>query len=244
MPWKHFFSRGLRLIHQGQTLLLVRKMANMFTTMIRSGWDPTRLLVWATTENKPLALVIDHDLGGGANQFRNIYLSELESKGFVSLLLSAHHGILAYQLSARRDRRIRTAHVEDLNILFEHLSQAGIQLIVFNNILSFPAPLVLVKELARWLAEKSLLNFFFLSMTSTASVRRGYCWTTRESIAASQTRQSVRIAFEQARYPSLSLPGMSAFLLEIVWRELLDCANEIRCFSEASRALCSEPIHT
>ena len=96
MPWKHFFSRGLRLIHQGQTLLLVRKMANMFTTMIRSGWDPTRLLVWATTQNKPLALVIDHDLGGGANQFRNIYLSELESKGFVSLLLSAHHGILSF----------------------------------------------------------------------------------------------------------------------------------------------------
>jgi hypothetical protein len=113
-------------------------------------------------EGKPLALVIDHDLGGGANLYRHSLMDRLAAESFAPILLSAHHGILAYQLAVRQGGRVRTAHVEDLNVLFAALSGANFKRVVFNNIISFPAPLALVDALTNWLMQKRTEQFLFL----------------------------------------------------------------------------------
>lgn len=238
LPWKHYFSRGWRLLRQRQSGLLLRKFFGMARATITSGWLPSRLLKWTSAEGKPLVLVIDHDLGGGANIYRNLLLARLASEGFVPLLLSAHHGILSYQLTAMRGRRSRSAYIDDLPTLFCHLSQASIQQVVFNNILSFPEPLALVNALSSWLQEQQTVNFLFLVhdyycicpvwllLDHTGS----HCGIPDSDACATCLRSNASHFLEFSA-------GASVMGWRAVWRELLMRADEIRCFSNSSRAL-------
>jgi hypothetical protein len=162
IPWKHYFTRGMRLVHQGRFEVLLRKVVSIVTSLLDFGWPPDRLIKWARVAGKPLVLVIDHDLGGGANQYRRSLFEKLNAEGFLPLLLTAHLGLLSYQLTVRRGTLVRTAYINDLSTLFTHLANANIRRVVFNNIVSFPEPSQLVVEMARWLRQYKPELFLFL----------------------------------------------------------------------------------
>ncbi|HUX62983.1 glycosyltransferase family 4 protein [Sulfuricella sp.] len=238
LPWKHYFTRGMQLVRQGQSGLLLGKLARMILAFFSSGWDPVRLLQWVEAEGKPLALVIDHDLGGGANLYRHSLMHRLAAEGFAPILLSAHHGILAYQLIAKRGRRTRTAHVEDLNVLFETLSGANFGRVVFNNILSFPAPIALVDALTNWLRQKGIEQFLFLVHDHYCicpswlllNDAGKYCGIPDTAVCASCLPANASPFLEFAR-------GIDIVSWRAAWGALLQEADEIRCFSYATRNL-------
>lgn len=238
LPWKHYFTRGMQLVRQGQSGLLLGKLARMIPAFFSSGWDPVRLLQWVEMEGKPLALVIDHDLGGGANVYRHSLMDHLAAEGFAPILLSAHHGILAYQLVAKRGGRTRTAHVEDLNVLFEALSGANFGRVVFNNILSFPAPLALVEALTNWLRQKGIEQFLFLMHDHYCicpswlllNDAGKYCGIPDMAVCASCLPENTSPFLEFAR-------GIDIVSWREAWGALLKEAGEIRCFSNATRVL-------
>ena len=238
LPWKHYFSRGWRLVREGQTGLLLRKFSGMAHATITSGWHPTRFLKWATADGKPLALVIDHDLGGGANLYRQALVAQLAADGFTPLLLSAHHGILSYQVTAQRGARTRTTNFDDLDSLFGLLSQEPIDRVVFNNILSFPEPLILVRRLSAWLQEKKPAQFLFLvhdyycicPVWLLLDHTGNYCGIPDAVVCSDCLRSNTAPFLEFA-------DGADIATWRSVWGLLLNCASEIRCFSEASRKL-------
>lgn len=238
LPWKHYFTRGMQLVRHGQSGLLLGKLARMIPAFFSSGWDPMRLLQWVEMEGKPLALVIDHDLGGGANLYRYSLMDRLATEGFAPILLSAHHGILAYQLVAKRGRRTRTAHVEDLNVLFEALSGANFGRVVFNNILSFPAPIALADVLTNWLRQKGIEQFIFLVHDHYCicpswlllNDAGKYCGIPDTSVCASCLPANASPFLEFAR-------GIDIVSWRAAWGALLQEAGEIRCFSNATRNL-------
>lgn len=238
LPWRHYFKRGMQLVRQGQTRLLLGKLVQMILTFFSSGWNPGRLLQWAEAEGKPLALIIDHDLGGGANLYRRSLMRRLAAEGFAPIFLSAHHGILAYQLVAKKEGRTRTAHIEDLNALFEALSGANFVRVAFNNILSFPAPLAMVNGLTNWLRQKQVGHFLFLmhdhycicpSWLLLNNAGR-YCSLPDTSVCASCLPTNTSPFLEFAR-------GVDIVSWRATWGTLLREANEIRCFSNATRDL-------
>lgn len=238
MPWRHYFSRGWRLLRQRQAGVLLRKLAGMTAATITSGWHPARLLDWVAAQGRPLALVIDHDLGGGANLYRRSLLSRLAADGYVPILLSAHNGILAYQLTARRGARNRSAHVDDLYELFGYLSQANIERVVFNNILSFPAPLAMVEGLSDWLQQRGSAQFLFLvhDYYSICPVwlllddKGRYCGIPDTAVCASCLRTNPSPFLEFAA-------GVDIHGWRSAWVGLLRQADEIRCFSHSSKQM-------
>jgi glycosyltransferase involved in cell wall biosynthesis len=238
LPWKHYVSRGLRLIRQRQLSVLIRKLTQMAFTFFSSGLSIERLLALAQAGGKPLALVIDHDLGGGANLYRRSLLERLSVEGFIPVLLSTHHGVLAYQLSIRQQEKTAVAHVDGLRVLFDALSGANFKRVVFNNITSFPEPLALVQALRNWLEEKQLEQFLFL-------MHDHYCicpsWLLLNDAGKYCGLPDTRIC-------ASCLPANTSPFLEfsygidvVTWREnwaaLLKKASEIRCFSNATRNL-------
>lgn len=238
LPWKHYFTRGMQLVRQGQSGLLLGKLDRMILAFFSSGWDPVRLLQWVEVEGTPLALVIDHDLGGGANLYRHSLMDHLAAEGFAPILLSAHHGILAYQLVAKRGGRTRTAHVEDLNALFATLSGANFGRVVFNNILSFPAPIALVDALTNWLRQKGIEQFLFLMHDHYCicpswlllNDAGKYCGIPDTAICASCLPANPSPFLDFAH-------GIDIVSWRAVWGTLLQEADEIRCFSETTRNL-------
>ena len=238
LPWTHYFSRGMRLVRQRQLGLLLRKLAKMLLAYFHSGWDPARLLQWVEAEGKPLALVIDHDLGGGANLYRCSFIDRLLSEGIAPVLLTAHNGMLAYQLEAKRGTRTRIAHVEELDTLFDALNDTPFVHLVFNNILSFPEPLAFVEALTDWLKKGKVEKFIFL-------VHDHYCicpsWLLLNDAG---TYCGIPDTLVCAR----CLPANASPFLEFVrgidivswrriWGALLLEADEVRCFSNATRKL-------
>lgn len=238
LPWKHYFSRGMQLVRNGQSGLLLGKLARMIPAFFSAGWDPVRLLQWVEAEEKPLALVIDHDLGGGANLYRSSLMERLAVEGFAPILLSTHHGMLAYQLVSKRGGQTRTAHIEDMKRLFDILSGANFERVVFNNILSFPAPLAFVGVLKNWLRHKKIEQFLFLvhdhycicpSWLLLNNAGK-YCGIPDASVCASCLPANQSPFLEFAR-------GIDIVSWRSAWGDLLQEANEIRCFSYATRNL-------
>jgi glycosyltransferase involved in cell wall biosynthesis len=217
---------------------MVGKLAKMIHALFFSGWDPVRLLKWVEAERKPLVLVIDHDLGGGANLYRYSLMDRLISEDFAPVLLSCHHGILAYQLVAKRGSRTRTAHVEDLNTLFEALSGANFRRVVLNNILSFPAPLILVDTLTNWLRQKEIKQFLFLIHDHYCicpswlllNDAGKYCGIPDIAVCANCLPANASAFLEFAR-------GIDIITWRAAWGTLLQEACEIRCFSNTTRNL-------
>lgn len=238
LPWKHYFTLGMQLIRQRQLELLLGEVTRMTLTLFFSGWDPVRLLHWVEAERKPLALVIDHDLGGGANLYRLSLMDRLAAEGFLPILLSAHHGILAYQLVAKRGKRTRTAHIEDLNALFKALSGANFGRVVFNNIISFPAPLALVDALTNWLKQKGIRQFSFMVHDHYCicpswlllNDAGKFCGIPDTSVCASCLPANTSLFLEFTR-------GIDIVSWRAAWGALLQEADEIRCFSNATRNL-------
>lgn len=238
LPWKHYVRRGLRLVRQRQSGLLISKLVKMTLAFFSSNWNPERLLMSLKAEGKPLVLVIDHDLGGGANLYRQSLMERLASEGFIPILLSAHRGVLAYQLLVTQGGRISTAHVEDLNVLFDALSGANFKRVVFNNIVSFPEPLSLVIALTNWLKQKKIKEFLFLMhdhycicpswllLNDTGK----YCGIPDTAVCASCLPANAA-AFLEFSY------GIDIVSWRTTWDALLKEANEIRCFSNTTRNL-------
>lgn len=238
LPWQHYFTRGMRLLRQGQWNLMLAKVARMILASFPSRRDPARFLQWMQAEGKPQALVIDHDLGGGANLYRRSLMDRMAVDGYAAILLFAHHGILAYQLTGKRGRNTRTAYVEELSTLFGVLRGANFKRLVFNNILSFPAPLDMVEGLTDWLRQKPIEHFLFLmhdhycicpSWLLLNDAGR-YCGIPNTSVCASCLPANTSPFLEFAR-------GIDIASWRAAWGSLLQEADEIRCFSDATRNL-------
>ena len=239
LPWKHYFKRGMRLVRQRQLGLLLSKLAKMIRAFFSSGWNPSRLLNWVEAGGKPLALVIDHDLGGGANIYRHSLMGRLAAEGFAPILLFAHHGVLAYQLVGKQGGQTRTAYVEDLNELFESLSSASFQHIVFNNILSFPAPMAFVERLTNWLRMRRgeeqfifLVHDYYCICPSWLLLndRGKYCGIPDTTVCTNCLPANDAAFLEFVR-------GIDVVSWRVSWGALLQEADEIRCFSNATRNL-------
>lgn len=237
-PWKHYINRGWRLIHQGQWSLFFRKLINMGRAAFNSGLTPKKLLQWASRGYKNCALIVDHDLGGGANIYRTRITDEYRANGASPIILTAHHGLISYQLIGKRNRRYRFAHTRDLNEVFSELSKTDVNEVIFNNILSFPYPLTVIETLSNWLKANPkikltfLLHDFYCICPSWLLLNnnRSYCDIPKID------KCSTCIATNPAPFLSLA-ENLDITNWRKTWSSLLIQANEIRCFSNTSRNL-------
>ncbi len=236
LPWKHYFKCTIKLIRQRQMKLLLRKMTSMAQTFFFSGWDPARLLYKIKNEGAPLVLVIDHDLGGGANIYRESLTNRLKAEGFSPILLTCHHGILAYRLSSKRGRWTRSAHIEDLSTLFDALAKVHFDQVVFNNIVSFPDPLAFVTALTNWLTQKNGQYFLFL-MHDHYSICPSWLLLDNTFKFCGIPHISVCLRClpsNRSRFIEFS-KGADIVVWRNTWKGLLERADEIRCFCTSSR---------
>jgi glycosyltransferase involved in cell wall biosynthesis len=214
------------------------KFAAMGRATLLAGENPAHLMEWLQEDGCPLALVIDHDLGGGANLYRSRLVARLAAEGHAVVLLQAHRGVRAYQLSGIKGGHTRTAYVRELNTLFDVLSHADFRQAVFNNILSFPEPLALVAALTEWLKMRKAEQFLFLVhdhyciCPAWLLLNDGgeYCGIPEASVCAACLPNNKAPFLSYAR--GADVAGWRA-----AWKKLLQQAAEIRCFSNASRSL-------
>lgn len=144
--------RAFRLVWQGNFRTLTEKLNRYLAHKPTRVLDPLaeiKKALGGQDLNEPALLVIDHDLGGGAPQYRKQLIDSHVAAGGVALLLTFHLPTLAYAVQVYGTKDDRRFAVPDLVEVRELAQQGYIKDIFFNNAVSFPQPEAIPEFLLR-----------------------------------------------------------------------------------------------
>ena len=190
-------------------------------------------------------LVFDHNLGGGANKYRQEKIAQLLQSGKDVVLVTFDLPRLLYRLEIHQSRNKRDEAFEDLQVLRERLSQMRYATIHVNNFVSYPDPLAML-QLVRQLMQSNqsqltlYLHDFHPACPSYTLINADgkYC-----GIPDAQTCRTC-LKTNKAVFPSF------VTLKEIMpwreaWNELLQAATKIVAFSESTVDIfqCAFPVN-
>ncbi len=100
-------------------------------------------------------LLFDHQLGGGANKFREEKIAQILRSGRDVVLVTFDLPRVQYRLELRQSSGKRDEVLENLNALQAKLSQARYSTIHVNNLVSFPDPLMMIQLVERLMRQSN-----------------------------------------------------------------------------------------
>ena len=198
---------------------------------------PARRLQRVLQRAQGACLVIDHNMGGGSNHYRERLIAERLAAGQTTMLCTYTLSTLDYRLHLYRpghpEESYRIASVAALDPFLE-----GVAELFVNSPVSFDEPLVLAEWLARQRAEHPGLrliltvhDFFMVCPSFILLDADGrYC-----GIPALETCDSC-LSRHGSRYVALSPPTRMG-PWRALWGRSLQAADEVRCFSQDSLQL-------
>lgn len=147
---KHVYMRQLiTLFERGFHLLRSGKFVNLFEKAKRYlRGRPKSFLVDAETlqkklnpnERQSVVLVIDHDLGGGANHYRDRLVADKMNKGATVLIFSYYVMTLSYILIVRTKRQNERFTISGYDFLLKLAELLEFKEIIYNTGVSFVHP--------------------------------------------------------------------------------------------------------
>ena len=183
--------------------------------------------------------MFDHNLGGGANQYRRQLIGQRLAGGVTVLLCTYNLPTLDYRLQVfRPDGGEEVYRISSFLGLEPILAQAPVAEIFLNSPVSFDEPLVFADWIAAMRAAhpKARLTFavhdYFAVCPSFVLLDADgrYCGIPDVAVCATCLPR------HQARYVALS-PPTEIGPWRALWGRCLAAADEVRCFSESTRRL-------
>lgn len=195
-------------------------------------------LLLRNKNNRNIELIIDHNIGGGANSYRNELIEELKSQDKIILLLTYDEKKVLYNLAFHC-----TSNSQSINLYFNKLESIKIYLekytinkLWLNNLVSFPDIQEIIEfiiNLEKLASEFFLHDYFSLCQSHTLLDSQGKYCDLPENLSVCQ-RCILRQPSPQNIYKKFNLSI-------IEWRELfyklLNNIQSIRAYSEVSAEL-------
>ncbi|HEY4998938.1 MAG TPA: hypothetical protein VII36_07340, partial [Usitatibacter sp.] len=190
-------------------------------------------------EAADVCIVFDHNMGGGANQYRRKVIAERHAAGKTVLLCTYNLPILEYRLHllpARGDEQV--FRISTFLVLERIVEEVRITELFVNSPVSFDEPLLLAEWLARIREEHPAVR---LTMTAHDyfAVCPSFVLLNAEGrfCGIPEISECVRcLQRHQASYVALSPPSAIG-PWRALWGRCLKAADEVRCFSESTRQL-------
>ncbi len=234
-------QRALALIRQFRISELVHKIQRAVKTLPPAEvTDPVGLVYKVCKKYNPQGaqLIIDHELGGGANLFREKLIAKRISEGATVLLLTFHLNTLQYVLDIRTSsKQTKRIVLQGLESIGEMMSRNLITEVFFNNAVSFPNPKAVQSQLLQ-VAYKNQIpihiaihDYYFICPSHFLLDSDGKYCRIPNSVICSK-------CLPKNNYGFCSLAGVEDINeWRAIWVDSLDFANKITCFSESSAAL-------
>ncbi len=185
-----------------------------------------------------IVIVFDNNMGGGSNHYRRTLVAERVAAGETVLLCTYNLPILDYRLHLIRPGEEERVFAASSFVLLERvLERVAVGEIFVNSPVSFDEPLVLADWLARMREEYprtrltiSAHDYFAICPSFVLLNADGrYCGIPALSECMACLKR------HEAPYVALSPPSEIG-PWRALWGRALAAADEIRCFSEATRA--------
>ena len=198
-----------------------------------------RMLSARADAGRPVTVVFDHSMGGGANVYREQAIGALATQGHDVVLVTYNLPTLDYRLTLRaRAREAPVYRLASFLSLERAIARGAIAAIFVNSCVSFDEPLVF----AEWLASVRRRH---PAIRLTIAVHDYHVVCPSFPLLDADGRFcgipeigqcEACIARHRASYVALSPPTAIA-----PWRAIfghcLEAADEVRCFSESTRTL-------
>ncbi|QQD72743.1 glycosyltransferase [Acidithiobacillus ferrivorans] len=188
--------------------------------------EAARLLLMLRPENRP-ALVIDHNRGGGANHFRSRFVQKCLDDSRAVCVYAEDYLLGIRQITCHADGDSLSLNVPDLDAFSEFMRKFSFDEVYYNSLVFASDPLATVDRL-RHLPEQTrfivnMHDFYPLCPSYTLlDDQDNFCGVPDED------RCKVCIRRHSAIFPNAP---RDIVVWRNHWRELLERANSIRCFS-------------
>lgn len=185
----------------------------------------------------PAAVIIDHNLGGGANLYRDRLSAQWVADGTPVLLVYFNLSTLDYVIELRKQDGGIAGRVESLEFLNDAVESGRVSRIFYNNAVSFPDPVSLVDQLTT-IAESgrapvhiAVHDYFPVCPSWTLLDYRGrYCGVPDTSTCVQCLAMHEGDAFTL-------VPKVPVAVWREVWGRLLLVAGKILFYSNASKTI-------
>jgi glycosyltransferase involved in cell wall biosynthesis len=232
-------KRSLYFVKRFQLASLLAKIRRYFgnrpTSILEKGEDVRKIL--DASELRNIVLVIDHDLGGGANHYRERLVTEKINEGATVLIFSYYVATLSYVLMVRTIQRSERFAIPGFDFLLELAEQLEIKEIIYNTGASFSrpeklAPLIVELKNRYNLRLVLLVHDFFMVCPSHYLLddAGGYCGIPEIG------RCQACLANNQQEFSSL-YRSRDIVQWRAAWGAVIRVADEIRTFSDSSLKL-------
>lgn len=234
-----FFKRGLHLIRAGKFTSLFEKVRRYLKGRPKSHLHkPAELAALLRDgERQDMCLIIDHDLGGGANHYRDRLVNSIVEDGRSVVILTFHVATLSHVLILRNRRVSLRFSIPDKAYILKAVKNLCVTEIIYNTAVSFAKPeeipqlLINIKEVTS-ARLKVLVHDFFIACPSHFLIDHEgkHCHVPHVSACSScllknqQGFATLYIARDMPKWRS-------------IWGSMLVIADEIVTFSNNSSQL-------
>lgn len=235
--YKMLLRKAMALLRTAGVSALVRKVASYFSNRPRIASQDEWAQLRRAIAGRALCVIVDHDMGGGSNIYRNEVIVRRCGAGEMVLLLGFHVATLKYFIEVcGGDAPVRYS-LARLDALLPLVANGDLRQIIYNCAVSFRAPLQ-VPEVVMALRQQSgapllfLLHDYFVICPSHFLIDAdgGFCGVP-DPAACDACLARHRDGF-------VSLSGVREIeAWRGKWGAMLAVADEIRVFSEASRVM-------
>jgi len=219
--------------------IVSRARAQNYSAPSLDDLDAVARLLPGLSGDRGVVVVFDHNLGGGANQYRRALIDDRLSRGLAVLLCTYNLPTLDYRLQVfRQAGGEEIFRLSSFLGLEQVLNRARVEEIFLNSPVSFDEPLVFADWISSMRAQhpKARLTFavhdYFSVCPSFVLLDADgrYCGIPDVSVCAGCLKR------HPARYVALS-PPTEIGPWRALWGRCLRAADEVRCFSGSTRAL-------
>jgi glycosyltransferase involved in cell wall biosynthesis len=234
--YQNYVKRALLLMKMGQWSSIYEKMCRHWTIQPSAGFErPSDLAQFIKNHySPPISVMIDHDLGGGANHYRVRYIDTIVNAGGSVLVFTCHMASLTSVLILKSKGGEKRISLKDLNFFNDVIATLPFAEVVYNTAVSLPDPfgiaslLLEMKRISR-ARLKILVHDFYLVCPShfLLNDKNQFCRipALRECSSCLQANTNGFISL----FPQRNMQQWRA-----MWGSVLVAADEIIAFSNNS----------
>ncbi|MEZ0328620.1 MAG: glycosyltransferase [Dissulfuribacterales bacterium] len=233
-------KRFIALLKQGIGLRnIIEKVKRYLTTMPQKIDNPQEDIILKIRNNniKKVVIIIDHDLGGGANKYREHIAQKYRNDNSAVLLLTYHVLSLQYVIELQIDEERKRYALDTLDILFELANKIELSELFYNTAVSFEKPetipIILTNIVKAYGIPLTIaINDYFMVCPSQflLDYQGNYC-----DIPNIKTCQNC-LTQNKEGFITLFEHG-DIVLWRKNWHDCLELANKIVCFSNSSKTI-------
>lgn len=241
-----YVKRGIYLAKSLQIANLLDKARRYFSSRPASYLAKGQAVrsILDASELGNVVLVIDHDLGGGANQYRERMVAEKINEGATVLIFSYYVATLSYVLMLRSNKRNERFAIPGCAFLLELAERLEIKEIIYNTGVTFvhpeELPPLIVELKNKYHLRLTLLvhDFFMLCPSHYLLDDAG-----RHCGIPDISRCQTCLANNQQDFCSL-FQSRNIVQWRELWGSVIGLADEVRTFSNSSLKLLQKAYPT